>query len=440
MKTIYLNSLGHFDRQLILHQLFRAGALLSGIAALVCLCATTQAAPPWSPPVTLSYPAVNAGSPEVAISENGLMVASWVRQEGSIYQVQASVNTNGNWRPPFNLSQNGQSAFESSVAIAGNGVATAVWSVGDTIQTSTFTLSQKGGWSTPVALSNIGISASSPKVVVDAVGNAIAMWIRYDMNGVPGIETAYRQAGGNWSAPVLLAPGAPKDLMLVVNPSGEAAAIWSAFVSNASVYVSTFSPTRRNGWSAPYNLAPPAYRQGGAKIGIAANGNITACWRSNTEIRVAQKPADGNWSAPQTIYANRAVSDYPTLAVTPSGDAMAAWITYVSVGGSYNYQISSAICAAGGTWSAPVFLTGSGEHDMEMHAGTTTAGACVLTWVDVNSSFLKSATWDAKKGWYDFATIESGSDTALAVGGNTALAIWMTGSSQATVSTSPISP
>jgi hypothetical protein len=279
---------------------------------------------------------------------------------------------------------------------------------------------------------------------VDAAGNATAMWVRYDLNGVPGIETANRPAAGNWSAPLLLAQGAPRDLILVINANGDAAAIWDlgAFSSGTSIHVSTrTAPTpwgTLNGWSQPYNLAPIAYRQGGAKIGIAANGDITACWRSNTDIRVADKPATGNWGPTTTIYSSRSVSAYPTLAVTPAGDTMAAWTTYVSVGGSYNYQIGSAVRPVGDNWSAPSFLTGNEEYDQELNAGTTKSGACVLTWVDINSSSLKTSTWTIKKGWYGFATIASGSDTALAVGGDIAIAIWMAGEAQAQVSTAPV--
>jgi hypothetical protein len=431
----------------VVRQLFRGGAFLTGFAVIGFLCATTQAGLPWSPPITLSYPSVNAGSPSVAISDTGAMVATWVRQEGSIYEVQASVNTNGIWSAPVNLSQSGQSAFESSVAIDNNGVATAVWTVGSMIQSSTFRFgpsAQRKGWSPPIALSEMSRSALYPRVVVDAAGNATAMWVRYDMNGAPGIETAHRPVSGNWTAPLLLAAGAPRALTLVVNARGCAAAIWDlgAFSSNTSIYVSTrpgLTPSGTVGvWSSPYNIAPPAYRQGGGRIGIAANGDVTACWRTNTHIQIADKPANANWGPTATIYTSNSLSAYPTLAVTASGDTMAAWTTAVFIGGSYNYRIGSAIRPVGGDWSVPGFLTSSAEYDEELHAGTTTSGACVLTWVDINSLSLKSSTWTVKKGWYDLATIASGSDTALAVGGDKAIAIWIAGQAQAQVSTAPI--
>lgn len=399
------------------------------------------AAPPWSPPISLSSPAVNAHSPAVAVNSSGAMVATWVRQEGSVYEVQASVKLHGNWTAPVNLSQN---AFESSVAIDRIGVATAVWTVGESIQASTFNPASKHpGWSTPIAVSETSTSAISPRVVVDGAGNVTAMWVRYDLNGAPRIESANRLLGGNWGAPVVIAAGAPRDLMLVTNEKGDTAAVWDtgAFTSNTAVYVSTRSPSERVvGWSAPYLLAPLAYRQGGARIGVAANGDFTACWRSNTDVRIAEKAARGNWGAPRVIYSGNNLSAYPTLAVTPSGDAMAAWTTYVFVGSSYNYQIRTSVRYASGNWSPATALTSTDEYDLELCAGTTQGGSCLLTWYDVNSLLLKSSTWAVNGGWTGVGTIASGSDTALAVKGNSALSIWIGGANQAQISTTSIFP
>lgn len=410
------------------------------IAAILLIGLTGSAfgAPPWSPPVTLSQAAVFAQAPTVAINDSGAMVAAWARQQGFVYNVQAAVNTNGTWSSAVNLSAAGQTAIGPSVAIDSNGVATAVWTTTNMVQAST--LLPGGSWSAPVAVSDVGLSVLAPQVVVDAAGNATAMWVRYDNAGVPALETADRPAGGNWSTPLFLAAGAPGDFTLVVNAAGDVAAIWNigSFISSTGVY----SSNRPFGavWSAPYTMAPPAYRQGGGRISIAANGDLTACWRTNTEIRVADKPAAGSWGATQTLYTSVAVSEYPTLAVTPSGDAMAAWITYVFVGSTYNYQIRTSVRPLGRRWSKPALLTGRKENDGEAHAATTPGGSFVLTWVDSNRFTIKSSTRTAATPWSPLAIISSGSDTALAVSGNTALAIWMGGSFQATVSTLAVSP
>lgn len=412
--------------------------LLTTIAASASAALTALGSPPWSPPVAISKAAVNAQTPAVAINDSGSMVAAWARQQGSVYNVQASINTGGVWSRPVNLSPAGQTGVDPSVAIDNSGTATAVWSLINVIQTSTS--GPSGSWTTPVALSDVGTSAISPKVVVDAAGNATAMWVRYDTTGTPAVETADRPAGGNWTVPIFLAAGAPRALTLVVNATGDAAAIWDlgSFVSSTTIYVAT----RPSGgvWSAPFAVAPSAYRQGGGNVGIAANGDITACWRTFTEIRTADKPAGENWGATTTLYTSSAVSDYPTLAVTPSGDVMASWITYVFNGSSYNYQIRTSARPAGGGWSAPALLTNNKEYDTEVHAGTTPGGSFVLTWVNDNRLTIESSSRTATTNWTPIVKVGPGSATSLAVGGNIAVEAWIGGSFRATVSTRPVSP
>jgi hypothetical protein len=397
-----------------------------------------MAAPPWSRPFALSKSAINSQSPAVAINDSGAMAAIWARQVGFTFVVEASVNLNGTWTRAAALTPNGQSGVEPDIAIDGNGVVTAIWSSGTTILTSTFS---SGTWSVPVALSAEGTSATMPQIIADPAGNVTAMWLRYAVGGAPALETADRTAAGNWTAPTTLAAVAPQDFQLVTNTIGNMAVIWDvgAFVSSDTVYVSDrlFGGT----WSAPYVLAPAAYRQGGARIGIDAAGNLTACWRTNTVINTADKALGGNWGPTQALYTNLAVSDYPTLAKTAAGDDMAAWITYVSVGGGYNYQIRTAVRPFGSSWSAAALLTSNKEYDLDLHAGTTPGGSFVLTWVDDNSFKFKSSTRTATTPWTALRVITSGTfGTDLAVADQTAVAVWLGGSFRTMVSSMPVSP
>ena len=327
--------------------------------------------------------------------------------------------------------------FEPDVAIDNVGVATAVWSGGNVIQTSN--LLSNGRWSPPVAISDVGTLVRNPQVVSDAAGNVTAVWVRYDNNGLPGVEAADRPVGGNWSAPVLLASGAPDQLTLVMNAAGHAAAIWSSLITTSGGVYSSDRPFGGT-WSTS-TVALPAYRQGGSSIGIDASGNLTACWRSNTEIRVADKPAGGGWGAAVTVYADNAVSDYPVIAKTPSGEDMVALVTYVSNGGGYNYQIRTSVRPAGGLWSTATLLTSADEYDTQLHARATPGGSFVLTWANDNRLALESSTRTITTAWSPIAVITRGQfGTDLAVAGNTAVALWLGGSFQAMVATLPVSP
>lgn len=363
------------------------------------------------------------------------MAAIWSRQQGSTFNVEAAVNLNGTWTHGVILA----SGFEPNIAIDNTGVAMAVWSSGPTVQSSR--LSANGRWNRPISVSQTGTLASIPRIVLDGSGNATAIWVRYDSSGAPNVETANCPAGGRWSTPITLAAGAPRTLNLVVNATGDVAAIWDigSFVSSTTVYTSD-RPFGGN-WSTPYAVAPAAYRQGGGTLGIDSNGNLTACWRTNTEIRVADKPAGGVWSSFVTLYSDSAVSDYPITTKTAAGDDMVALITYISNGGGYNYQIRTSLRPAGGSWTQPALLTSRNEYDTQLHAGTTGGGSFVLTWVDDNTLQVKSSTRTATTPWTPFVVVTTGEfGTELAVAGNTALAIWLGGSFQAMVSTLAVSP
>ena len=415
----------------------RSGTRLS--ATVACLfafvSATLWAAPPWTQPVTLSKSAINAESPSAAISDSGKMAAIWARQNNTSFQIQASANLNGTWTTAKTLA----TGFEPDIAVDNSGIVTAVWSAGAAIQSSR--LFANGKWSRPVMLTEQGTIASMPQVVVDAAGNATAIWVRYDANGIPGVETADCPAGGHWNSPLLLASGAPRALNLVVNAAGDVAAIWDlgSFVSSTTVY--TADRPFGGSWSEPYAVAPAAYRQGGGTIGIDANGNLTAAWRTYTDIRVADKPAGGNWGGPTTIYSDSSVSDYPVLAKTPSGDDMVALITYVFNGGGYNYQIRTSVRPVGGSWTEPQLLTNKNEYDTQLHAGATTGGSFVLTWVNDNRLQVESSTRTVTTDWAPLMQVTQGEfGTNLAVADSTALAIWLGGSFQAMVSTLSVSP
>ncbi len=363
------------------------------------------------------------------------MAAIWSRQDSTSFQIQASVNLDGTWTKAKALAV----GVEPDIAIDNSGVVTAVWSSGAAIQSSR--LLANGKWAKPLFVSDSGMLASMPQIVVDGAGNATAIWVRYDSNGAPRVETADCPAGSHWGPPVLLALGAPRDLNVVVNAAGDVAAIWDlgSFTTVTTVY--TADRPFGGSWSAPYAVAPGAYRQGGGRIGIDRNGNLTACWRTYTDIRVSDKVIGGNWNAPTTIYSDTSVSDYPVLAKTASGDDMVALITYIFNGGGYNYQIRTSVRPSGGSWTQPQLLTNKNEYDTQLHAGTTTNGTFVLTWVNDNRQRFESSTRTATTDWGPLTEITTGEfGTNLAVAGNTALAIWLGGSFQAMVSTLTVAP
>ena len=397
------------------------------------------AAPPWSQPVKLSQTAPNAESPSVAINASGAMVAVWAQEQGVSYTVQAAVNRTGTWTRGVNVSAAGPSGMRPDVVIDDTGIATAIWTNGTAIQASE--LSTGANWSEPVTLSAIGNLATAPQIVADALGNLTAMWVRTDISGVTGLETADRPAGGTWSSPIVLATGTFSGFDLGVNAAGDTAAIWNLglFTGNTIVYAS--DRIAGGVWSGPAVVAPSARSQGGAQIGIAANCDLTACWRTNTEIRVADKAAGTSWSSSVTLYRNTALTGFPALAKTAAGDDMIALLTL----NGFNNQIRTSVRSLAGNWSPVATLTGNSVSALDLHAKTTQGGSFVLSWADDNAFKLQSSTRTAITPWTKPTLVASGMllddfPTNLAVAGNTALAIWFGVPIQAKVSSSTVLP
>src|SRR4051812_31260230 len=99
-----------------------------------------------------------------------------------------------------------------------------------------------------------------------------------------------------------------------------------SFAMSNGIYVSI--RLAGTNWSTPNVIAPGSSNQGGGQIGITANGDVTACWRTNSEIRVTDKPVGSNWNPIVTLYNNSALDNYPVLQEAPSGDAVIGWIAY----------------------------------------------------------------------------------------------------------------
>ncbi|MFN7995844.1 MAG: hypothetical protein U0Q18_19690 [Bryobacteraceae bacterium] len=387
----------------------------------------------------LSRTAPNAEAPSVAINDSGAMAAVWSQQGNVTYNVQGAVNLNGTWTRGVNLSPAGPSGMRPDVVIDNTGLVTVVWTNGTAIQAAE--LPPGGIWSQPVAISAVGNSATAPQIVVDAGGNVTAMWVRTDTGGATALETADRPAGGGWSGPAVVAKGTLSGFDLVVNAFGDTAAIWNlgSFTANTVVYSS--DRPAGSAWSRPAVVAPAARMQGGALIAVAANGDLTACWRTNTEIRTADKPAGGKWSSSVTLYRNPALTGFPALAKTSAGDDMVALLTL----SGFNNQIRTSVRPAGSGWTPAALLTGSAVSALDLHAGTTAGGSFVLTWVDDNSFRFESATRTVATPWAPRTLIGSGMllndfPTDLAVAGNTAVGIWFGIPIQAKVSSLVVLP
>ena len=426
-------------------KLFQSVRVLHGCAAIftaIILLAssfTAVAAKPWLPPEILSGTASNAEFPRVDVNGRGSLVAAWSQEVGVSYHIQASVNLDKTWTAAATLSPAGQNGMQIDVVIDNADVATVIWTDGSMIQASQ--MSPGGDWSTPVPLSNTGRSASDPRIVVDQSGNLTAMWVRVDASNTPLLEAADQPSGRDWSAPTQIATGPFSGFSLAMNSAGNTAVIWNAgsFTGNTTIYSS--ERTFGGGWSAPVAVASSARSQGGAKIGIAANGDLTACWRTDTDIQVADKPFGGTWSGPTILFSSITMAGFPEMTKTPAGDDLVAF----TILNGFNYRVGTSVRPAGGSWSAPEPLSSNQESTLDVHVVSTVGGSFLISWVDDNSFRFQSSARTVTTRWAPARPIAGGllindSPTDLAAEGNRAVAIWFGAFGQTMASNAPVSP
>ena len=112
----------------------------------------------------------------------------------------------------------------------------------------------------------------------------------------------------------------------------------------AAVIAAIAIPAVAAPFSPPVQLSQNNYASM-ASVGIDDGGNALAIW-ADSGMFFADKPAGGNWSAPQSVYPG---GSFPMLALR--GDGAATIVSYSSL-----YGIWSIDRPPGGSWSAPYLI------------------------------------------------------------------------------------
>ncbi|HZK15276.1 MAG TPA: hypothetical protein VFC52_01640 [Solirubrobacterales bacterium] len=307
-----------------------------------------------------------AESPQVAVDSQGNATAIWRRWSGEKLIIESAVRpVGGVWSVPATLDVDTGGGYESSqspqVAVDPEGDATAVWERrldGRTFVIKSATRPAGGSWSAPITISSMGRFNDWPRVVVDSEGNATAVWL-WSIGESSVVQSATRPAGGIWSAPVnVSAVGRAAFFFdVALDPQGGATAVWED-ESKGTIQ----SATRPAGgsWSAPVDLSTAGAFAHSPQVAVDPQGNATAVWErynpKGTLIQSATRPAGGSWSAPVNLFKPKRHAQQPQIAVDPQGNATAVWAR----SNGDELIIQGATRPPGGSWSAPVDVSGDG--------------------------------------------------------------------------------
>ena len=217
---------------------------------------------------------------------------------------------------------------------------------------------------------------------------------------------------------------------MVLDSQGNATAAWTTNVSTPAFHNVVMSAYRPAGgtWSAPVQVSAPvdeADNSEMADLGVAADGTVTAVWSIGKSsgpfsVKASSRAPGGAWSEPATLLSGASTFfPLPQVAVDPAGNATAVWRRFP--GGPFVLEASTR-AAGSATWSAPETLdTNSGAHDVAAGAD----GTVVAVWAfdDGGVQRIRARVRAPAGGWASPVTLSSpgtgdSSSPQVGAGGN----------------------
>lgn len=339
----------------------------------------------WSPAKPVPGGATGAGPVALAIGDNEVAAIAYttVATRYDPQHLMVSLRLRGAAFSAAVEPVPGAAAGDVRIAVACDGTVTLVWVNATGIWSSQLAgapgsgpcdgLPGAGPWSVPQSLSNVG-GVALPELAHAASGAALVVW----QQGAPGnptsIVAASRAAGGAWQPAQTIS-----------------------------------GPTARPTWS--------------PKPALDAAGNAAVGYLDGNTMVVVRRPLAGSWSIPAAISGTQTVY-YPALAMSGSGDILAAWLTIdPSTGTGAVWQ---SLAPAGAPWPAPARASARSESaDWPSAAFAGDGSVAVVGWTDDATNTTRSAVYSAGvwkrqslgAGWW-------GSPVPVAAGGGVAAAGW----------------
>ena len=322
------------------------------------------------------------------------------------------------WLSPTTLGALGGSSMPPKVAAGADGSVAAIWPavVDGRLAYVAATRPAGGDWQPPVSVERPVSGTSATDVVVGPDGRATAVWIASSGSRY-AVRTATRPAGGVWSAPHDLSDPAlnAEQPALAVAPDGAVAAVWRRPIGGSWTIQARIRPAGGD-WGPVADLSATGQDASSPQVALDGHGGATAVWtRSNgsrTVVQTAAKPAGEGWSAAQTLSSGSANASFPQVAVSPAGEAVAAWTLAGAV-----TTVQSATRAAGGDWSAAQDRSTPGRAAVEPQVGVDDAGTATVLWgeLDGGAYVARTATRAAGDDWSASTPVSATGPSAIAL-------------------------
>lgn len=296
----------------------------------------------WSAPEIISVPGEIAAMPQIAIDEDGDVIAVWEIAGGGVQVAERP--RGGAWDAPLELNDDGGSP---RVAAGGDGAAAIVWESDGAYGTAR--PDHDTDWPKATQLSEDDEAAESPAVALRADESAVATWQR----PARGIEHAVlrhaeQRPDGAWDAPGYLSGGAAdaKSPALAAG-GGEAIVAWTEFNGGRDKLL-----TRRldpsGTWGPTQQLSEQLETVSGPHAAMNDAGEAIVAWQSNEAFvrAVVQGPGGTFTAAFSSEYEDETEAGGARAAIGPAGDAIVAWTRQRDDGNG----VQAAVRPRGGAW------------------------------------------------------------------------------------------
>jgi uncharacterized repeat protein (TIGR01451 family) len=388
----------------------------------------------------------DAMDPQLAFGGAGLATAVWEQSYGAGLGIWARQFTPGTgWAPAVRLEANTvESAVFPKVAMDAAGNALVVWLQRDGTHYSIwgrhFTVGS--GWDGAVQLDSGGLGSTADlRVAMDAAGHGVAAWINLGAVTAP-LRAAQYHPGSGWSTTVQVLPDAGL-LDLALNSSGA-----GMLVTCAADVVGTVDFSM---WGIPFNTAsgwgPAAHLEndnsGGwdilPSVAVDPSGRAVAVWQrwnsaaGRFNIRSNQFAPGVGWGTAELIETNTAgFSRDPRIALDANGNGTAVW-DQADAGPGGHIQIWSNRFTLGSGWgTAGLFETFRANDNypaLYPQVAFDPAGNGFALWLDSGSDiqgrgYTPGTGWGAQRAMGPSTTQSPGAPQITFDGDGNAFAIW----------------
>lgn len=299
-------------------------------------------------------------------------------------------------------------------------------------------------WALPVQISSPD-RALGPNLAADARGDALVVWDQEVGSVCPSDPAALEcihvvsavsrtHGSASWTAPLdIRHPGVGSRPRAAIAPSGNAAILFVHDIGADRVVQATYRHGFDGAWPEPNDISDSVHEVRTHAVAMDAADDVVGAWAERTDtgvvVRAASRDAaSGVWGSAMPLSQGGNVTAGPALAVTASGEALAAWVE------DGNVRVASGQAAAG-SWGGSVAISGGAAVNGEPSLAVNAAGDAAVVWSGPGA--VRAAFRPHGAGWTAASTVATApgnGDEQPSIGvdaaGN-AVAVWLAGTVRA---------